>query len=266
MSMQPSVSPFRSIGLLGLGLIGGSLAQAIKAKDPTVKLCSLKREDQDSKLALASGLIDQFVQTPLELVQHVEMLVIATPLSSILSLAEELAQCSSFLSHPVLIIDVGSVKGPIQERFETISHDRMEFLATHPMAGREKSGFSSSNKHLFEKATWAITPHQKNSTQNLFRLCKWIEFLEAHPFVLEAKLHDSQVALISHLPFILAKDFYDFVVKTDPNSLSLAGPGFHSFTRLAHDNVELHNEIFQMNRNLIEKFLHEWLKQFSDKW
>jgi prephenate dehydrogenase len=266
MNKKTLVSPFRSIGILGLGLIGGSLAKAIKAKDSSIRLFSLKRESPDDEIALASGIIDQQAKSLIELLQQVELLVIATPLSSILPLADEIALYSSQLSRYVLVIDVGSVKQPIQEHFEKITSEMIEFLPTHPMAGTEKSGFTHSEEHLFDNANWALTPHKKNSEKNTSLLLKWIEFLEARPILLEAKYHDEQVAFVSHLPFIIAKDFYDFVLEKHPQSLNLAGPGFHSFTRIAHDNLTLRKEIFQMNNSQIEKFLHEWLKQFLNKW
>lgn len=242
---------FQKVGIIGLGLIGGSIAKALKQKGYYVATVKSKSPD----VAKAKKIIDDVFPNLEALIQEVDLLVIATPLSSIIPIARQISS-----DHPLLVIDVGSVKGPIVKEFAKLTKGKVEFLATHPMAGTEKSGFDAADPNLFRDAPWIVVPHRKNKA----KLDKWIEFFGAKPIVMPAEEHDRKVALISHLPGLISKILWDFVQEKDPTSVKVAGPSFKTMTRLAHGNQQLREEIAKMNRKNLEAVWKQWL-DFASK-
>jgi prephenate dehydrogenase len=165
----------------------------------------------------------------------------------------------------LVVIDVSSVKEEIVHIFAGLTNKSIEFVGTHPMAGKERGGFAHSEPTLFVNKPWIITPHHKNRSETLDAVNELILFCGAIPIVLNADTHDHQVALISHLPALLARSYFSFVSDTAPESLAVAGPGFKSFTRLAHDNSAMHAEIYRSNEKLIQHYLKLWLEHLTTK-
>jgi len=249
--LQYMSKQFQKVGIIGLGLIGGSIAKALKAKGYYVATVKSKSPD----VAKARKVIDRVFPTLNALIQEVDLLVLATPLSTIIPIAREIAS-----DRRLLVIDVGSVKGEIVREFERLTKGSVEFLSTHPMAGNEKSGFAASDPKLLEDAPWIIVPHAKNKT----KIASWIRMLGAKPLTMEADEHDRKTALVSHLPALISKTLWDFVQAKEPSSVKIAGPGFRSMTRLAHGNQQLMNEIEKANQIQIERLWKEWL-DFASK-
>ncbi len=220
------------IGIIGLGLMGGSIAKALK--DDVVVDADLK-----------------------QIVSKADLIILATPISTIVSIAQEIAALAQ--NKPLLVLDIASVKEEITARFEQLSNEKVEFISSHPMAGSEKSGYENSSETLFVGAPWVIVPHSKNTQRGLDEVEKLILRLGARPFRRQAKEHDEEAALVSHVPYVLSKAYLDFVRERRPDSLELAGPGFKSFTRLAQDNPVLRAEIERYNKDKMELFLKEWL-------
>jgi prephenate dehydrogenase/chorismate mutase len=250
--------PFFDIGIIGLGLIGGSIAKSIKAKQPSIRLYAL--DFPDAHEAIQSRLIDKTFSTLCELADHCDLIVLATPISTIIPIAQQISEASNQLKRPLLVIDIASVKGKIVDCFETLTSSFVEYLSTHPMAGSEKSGFKNSVSSLFVNAPWVIVPHKKNHEHRIDQTRSFIEFLGAAPCLLNAQIHDKRAALISHLPGQISQNIFNFVKQIDPESLEMAGPGFKSMTRLAHSNPLLRSEIASANAANIKYYLNEWLK------
>lgn len=219
---QQPVCPFERIQIIGLGLIGGSIAKAL----------------------------------PFPLTNDkAELLIVSTPLETIISIAKTIDSKT-----PLIVMDVGSLKQNITEAFENLTNDNLEFVATHPFAGKETAGYENSSPTLFVNAAWAITPHSKNKKGTLDRISQFIEFLGANPVIIDKEEHDREAALISQLPGILSRLFYEFAKSESGIDLKLAGPGFQSFTRLAKDNPELHRAIEKLNHDTIVKLLEKWIE------
>lgn len=236
-----------ALGIIGLGLMGGSIAKAVHARAPHIEIVAL--------LSGAEGLVRP-VETLQELVESVDLLILAPPLSSIIEWAERIAQLK--ISRPLLVVDVGSVKSAIYTAFERLSTPELQFLPTHPMAGSERSGFEASRPDLFEGAAWVLTPHAKIERSSLEKMEHFIALLGAKRLYRTPQEHDRQAALISHLPYLIARDFLQFVQKEAPEALEMAGPGFRSFTRLAHSNPQMREEIAAYNGEWIAHSLEAW--------
>lgn len=250
--------PFRSVGFIGFGLIGGSIAKAIKTKKPDVLINVLEKDD------LSEQWIDNICSSPHELALHSDLILLATPISCIIPYADEIAKLAQdktlHKTHPLIIVDVASVKADIVSHFEKLSHPLLEFIGTHPVGGKEVSGLENSAATLFVNRPWIIVPHSANTENNLEKIEQMIRFCGSNPLYLEKHQHDRHLALVSHLPAFLARSFFKFVQESNPQALESAGPGFASFTRLAHDNPVLYQEILETNRPNIDRYRMEWIE------
>jgi len=251
--------PFRRIGIIGMGLMGGSICKGIKTKDSSIEIGTIMHQSEDNFLTETGGWIDQLYSTIGELIQNSELIILASPISTIIQLAKEIKLNSIYLEK-LIVIDIASVKGEIVATFEKLSCKNIEYISTHPMAGKENGGFTNSQATLFVNRPWIVVPHKENSPSGIESIKELILFLGSKPICLEAKVHDNQAALISHLPSILSKSYFDFVNSIDPESLMISGPGFQSFTRLAHDNHEMRGEIAKYNQQVIHDYLDQWLE------
>lgn len=251
--------PFTKVGIIGMGLIGGSICKALKMKNPAIQVSAIVHDAADHCLAVNEGWVDKECVSLLELMQNAELLILAVPMSMVAPMAEQICLHSPLLSQKILIIDTASVKNGIIQSLEMLSNEQVEFISTHPMAGNEKRGFVNSQATLFINAAWMIVPHRSNTGHAVRAVEEFIHYLGADPVHTTADEHDRHAALISHLPGILSKAFYDFVQETDPQSMKMAGPGFHSFTRLAHDNPEMRAEISTFNQDTIQHYLNQWM-------
>lgn len=263
--LQHTEFPFQRIGIIGLGLIGGSICKGVKVKRPYVEICGFADPSHDCDRALHEGWIDKTASSMRDLLLWAEVLIIASPISTVIPLAEEIHTHKSSLLHPLTIVDVASIKGDIVAKFEQLTCDKLEYIGTHPMAGKEHQGFASSQATLFVRRPWVVTPHRKNKGATLAAVDELIRFLGGEPVKLEAQEHDRQAALISHLPGILSRAFYDFVLQNEPTSSQIAGPGFHSFTRMAHSNGEMRSDIERYNQAHIHDLLEQWVEYLTQR-
>lgn len=238
---------YKKIGIIGLGLIGGSIAKRLKTNG--CEVYTIKSKSLDIKKA--KKWVKKIFSILDDLIQEIDLLVIATPLSTIIPIAKKIKA-----TRPLLVVDVGSVKEQIVKEFCKLTRKNVEFLSTHPMAGSEKKGFEASDADLFEGAPWIVTPHRKNKSS----LDAWIRSLGAKPVSMSAKEHDEKIALISHLPALISILLLKFVKTQDPKSLRIAGPGFKSMTRLALGNQELIKDFFKLNTKNIQAIHRKWLK------
>jgi len=251
--------PFRTIGIIGLGLMGGSICKALKTKDSSIEIATITHLSEDDSLARQGGWIDKEYSTVADLAQNCELIILATPISKILGLAEEIKRSAQTLTK-LVVIDIASVKQEIAETFEKLSCDEIDYVPTHPMAGKEKGGFANSQATLFVNRPWIVVPHKNHRSETLDHIQELIQFLGSKPISLEAKVHDQQTALVSHIPSILSKSYLDFINSIDPESLKISGPGFESFTRLAYGNAQMRAEICACNHEAIENYLTQWIE------
>ncbi|MGA8164331.1 MAG: prephenate dehydrogenase/arogenate dehydrogenase family protein [Waddliaceae bacterium] len=256
---QRKECPFGKIGILGLGLMGGSLLKGLKAKNSHLQVMTCRLPNQDDRLAKESGLLDRQFDSLQELVKAVDCLILAVPISAVPSLAHQLSK----LAGRFLVLDIAGVKGEIARLFQTLSSKNIEFVATHPMAGSEKEGFQHSQAGLFIDAPWIIASHANNTEQGLKKVAGLVEFLGANPLQMTPAEHDRLAAAASHIPGVVAKSYLDFVLHVCPEAEQIAGPGFRSFTRIARGQSRMRQEIADANQKEIELLLHQWIKTWA---
>lgn len=238
-----------NIAILGLGLIGGSLAYRLKNKGH--RLTGYDLLDERTETARELGAIDIARSTPKDAVQDSDLVFIAAPVGVVVSIIEEIMP---FVRADAIVTDVGSVKRPIVESIALLNPP-FTFIGGHPMAGSEQGGIGAADPNLFENAVYVLTPavgRAPENTEPLERLSNLVERdLGANVMVMDSGIHDEVVASVSHLPHVTAAALCNALGQTAekiPISLALAAGGFRDTTRVASGLPELWADICLHNR------------------
>jgi prephenate dehydrogenase len=228
------------VGLIGLGLMGGSLALAINSACRSISGYDVDPRTIDQ--ALDRGIIHR----PIDLRgDQVEVLILAAPVSAILDWIDRVPAVFSGEFH---LIDLGSTKTQIVERMHSLP-DRISPLGGHPMCGRETSGLAVADGNLYRDCTFALTPLNRTRPETLDLAQELINTLHARSLLLDPLAHDRAVAAISHLPYLVATTLMDTVTHlVDDTAWALAASGFRDTTRLAASDVTMLLDILKSNR------------------
>ena len=251
------------IGIIGLGLIGGSIAKAIKRVHvQNSYIIGYDTNAADLHSAYDEGMID-FMATDLKSgFSNCSVVFICTPVTTIKSVVAELLP---YLPNDCILTDVGSTKYHIMQELEPmISTDskRIYYVGGHPMTGSEKFGYSASSAHLFENAYYMLTPLGDTPDFILFILQKLIERMGGIPLILSATYHDYVTANISHLPHIIASSLVHLVKENDGDASylhTLAAGGFKDLTRIASSNPDIWTSICLTNKAQIQRVFSGYL-------
>ena len=228
---------FHKIAIVGVGLIGGSLALALRKQGVADSIVGIESNPASAQWALENGLVDQIAdQVP----EDAQLVALCVPSDLVSNWVIELAD------HSAAIFDVGSVKGPIVSAVESQINLPQNFVPCHPISGSEKSGPEAAQVDLFEDCMVVLTPTQNTSTDALNLVAQCWQGLGAKICKLSPQEHDSVLALTSHLPHLLA---FAFMQQVESKHLPLTGGGFRDFTRIAGANPELWWRIFQLNKD-----------------
>ncbi len=229
------------IGIVGLGLIGGSIFKALCALKCDV--CAVSRSNQTLNKAKKYS---TKVSKSLLILKECDVVFVCTPINKTLEILEKL---NNILNPNTIVTDVCSLKNYIPDK-----NWRFKFIPSHPMAGTEFMGFDYSFESLFQDAKWVITPFKENNPQDMKILIDIIEVLGAKPIFTTAKEHDEATALISHMPMLISQALFE-TAKSNPLALKLASSGFRDMTRLALSNEEMANDMIKLNSVNIENAL-----------
>ncbi len=245
---------FNKIGILGLGLIGGSLARALKKYNYNTTIYGYNRNQESAIVALNSGAIDYNV-TDFKTFSDCDLIVLCCPINVNIMLFNKL---KPYLKQNVVVTDVGSTKNDIYKVFEPIEFNGY-FIGGHPMTGSEKSGFSATKPELFENAYYILTPEKSCPIEYITSMKTMIECLHGLPVILDSKKHDYIVAAISHVPHILASTLVNMVENLDNENkemYTLAAGGFKDFTRIASSSPEMWQQICLANKDSVIEILN----------
>lgn len=242
-SVENPHAPFERLAVLGLGLLGGSVAAAAKQRGLAREVVGAARRSAPLERALAAGLVDS-VATPEQAVRGADLVVLGTPVGSMNQVVSNVA---SSLSSGCLVTDVGSVKGSVIETIPGLLPDGVEFVGAHPMAGSHLRGPDHARADLFEGATCVVTPRAGQDQAAVERVETFWRDLGARVVRRSPAVHDEEVAWVSHLPHLLAFAFADALNAAPDRVGTLAGGGFRDFTRIAQSDAELWGEILSLN-------------------
>lgn len=241
----------KSIAVIGLGLIGGSILKGLQGKG--YDLYGVSRREETINQALEENLIIKG-STNIDLACEADLIFICTPINKTIETINLLA---SKVKPEAIITDVASVKERIMD-FVYLSPDKIRFIGGHPMAGKENKGLDSSDESLFIDAKWVLTPSKYADEGDVKTLSVIIKKLGAKIIIAEPAQHDKAVALISHMPLLLSQGLFRTVdnysdIEISQLAITLASSGFRDMTRLAATNSELTKDmLFQNKKNVIE--------------
>ncbi len=237
------------LAIIGVGLIGGSLARALKCTRSCGSVIGYGRNRDNLKKAVDLNVIDEFSQDIGRVVKGADVVVLATPLATTESLLSEM---KGSLGKDVVITDVGSAKGSVvQAARNTIGHLISQFIPGHPIAGTEQSGVEASFPELFESHRVILTPLPENTVQAIELITRMWETTGAEVVHLDVEHHDEILAATSHLPHLLAYALVDCLArKQDRDEIfEFAAGGFADFSRIASSNPQMWHDICFSNRN-----------------
>jgi prephenate dehydrogenase len=249
---------FRQITIIGTGLIGGSLALAARKAGFTGRIIGCDRE-QVASHAHDFGAIDDAVTSPEQSVRGSDLVVLATPVGSIIDLLERIGP---LVSPEALITDVGSTKSEIMARARDVFGPDVanRFLPGHPMAGKEHSGVQYADAHLFNDAVWLITPFggQDLANPKIEKFLRLVGKTGARVLTLDPAEHDRICALVSHLPQMISTAFASTLVDElgdGPQAGAIGGRALREMTRIANSPYSMWRDIALTNTKNIQDAL-----------
>ncbi|HHW67615.1 MAG TPA: prephenate dehydrogenase [Epulopiscium sp.] len=255
------------VGIIGLGLIGGSLAKALKQKCNINNIIAMDIENSALKKALDEKVINDFTTVVDEHFSDCDLIFICTPVKQISSYVKKLLP---FIKDDCILTDVGSTKSVILNELNVIlDNTNIHFIGGHPMTGSEKAGYGASKGHLFENAYYILTPQPSTPENKVEQLKNIIVSIGAIPVILSPQDHDLVTASISHVPHILASALVNMVKSLDGKDKymhKLAAGGFKDITRIASSSPEMWHNICMTNQKeilYVINYLIEILMQFS---
>lgn len=247
------VKKIERISIVGLGLIGGSIAKALKNSNYNFSIYAF---DQPGilKKAKAENVIDQVLEKPEDCVKS-DLIFLCLPLNKNIEIFKKILP---LIKENTILTDVSGIKLIFQKEWERIK-SRGIYIGGHPMSGKEVSGFDNSDPLLFENAVYIVT-EDLNQDELHLEFKKIIEILGAHILQIPAKQHDVIAASVSHLPQLLAVTLVNSAsLKTDEyNFLDLAAGGFRDMTRIASSDFNIWDAVISRNKNQILTAIEEF--------
>lgn len=248
----------KKILIVGLGLIGGSYAKALRKLGFQISAITLKQEDID--YALQNGIIDFGYTEPLpEVIGQAELVIFALYPHVFV---EWITNYQQYLRPGALLTDATGVKGAIVERIQSMLRPDVEFIAAHPMAGREVYGVQNSDEQIFRGANYIVTPTARNTEaaiQDCLELGRLMGF--AHVSVLSPEKHDEMIGFVSQLTHCIAVSLmtcYDGEKLQD-----YTGDSFRDLTRIARINDDMWSELFLLNKDMLLDSMDKFLTEFT---
>jgi prephenate dehydrogenase len=242
--MSPSEEPpFQNIAIVGLGLIGGSIALAVRERWPSARITAV---DRSTVLAHAagSGAIDRAAQSVADLA-GMDLVVLAAPVEQNVLILPEVV---SHLDGDAVITDVGGTKRDILKAAHGLAGRRCAFIGGHPIGGAERGGFAFARADLFRGRPWILTPDPSLPVQTIERVVGFVQSLGARVTTMDADEHDRLMAYLSHLPQLAISALMEVVGEaTTSTGLRLAGRGLVDSTRLASSPADVWREVCASN-------------------
>ncbi|HET8859678.1 prephenate dehydrogenase [Marivirga sp.] len=252
----------QSVGIIGLGLIGGSVAKDLKEKKPDLKLYGTDLSSGNAKVALNLKLVDEVLNFEKLFKLKLDVIIICVPVNAII---EILGEVLTHTPKDTIIIDTGSTKSAICKSVEHHA-ERQRFVAAHPIAGTENAGPEAAILNLFNSKVNIICEPEKSSLQALTIARTIFNLLGMKEVEMNAEMHDKHLAYVSHLShissFMLASTVLN-VEKEEQDIFKLAGSGFASTTRLAKSSPEMWSPIFSQNKEYLTAALDDYIQQLQ---
>ncbi len=237
---------YDKVAIVGLGLIGGSIALAVRQNWPSALVIGVDRKDVLEK-AMVLHAIDVAAEDPVVMAEA-DLVILAAPVEQNINMLAELDQ---HVTTPAMVTDVGSTKRTTVEAARLLP-SRFTFVGGHPLGGAPRGGIEHARPDLFEKRPWLFTPDGEGASSTLERLCEFASALGAEPHIMAPAEHDRLLALVSHLPQLTASALMHVVGSgAGERGLALTGRGLLDSTRLASSPADIWRDICRSNADAI---------------
>lgn len=243
------------IAIIGLGLMGGSLALGLKGKCAALFGCDPHRAALE--LALSQNIVDYADSDPANLLPQADLVILSAPVPAILTLLEQLP---ALTPNPCIVMDLGSTKKLIVESMSRLP-ERFDPIGGHPICGKEKLSLANAERTLYYAAPFLLTPLKRTSPRALSAANQIIEAVGAKAKTLDAAEHDRILASTSHLPFLLSSAL---ALATPEDVAPFIGPGFKSTSRLAGTSSSMMLGVLQTNRENVLNTISELQGQLAE--
>ncbi len=240
---------YEKVALIGLGLIAGSMAHAIRRMDGTVHIAGSARSAETRDIAREIGLCDSVYETSAQAVADADLVVLAVPVGAMEAVAKEIAP---HLKPGAVVTDVGSVKAAVISAVAPHIPEGVHFIPAHPLAGTEHSGPRSGFATLFDNRWCLLVPTEGTEPAETDRLARFWRGLGANVDVMEPEHHDLVLAVTSHAPHLIAYTMVgvadDLRRVTDSEVIKYSAAGFRDFTRIAASDPTMWRDVFLNNK------------------
>ncbi len=238
---------FKRVAVLGLGLLGGSVAMAARRAGIARSIVAAGRRQEPLRKAAAAGIVDE-IGAPAEVAEGADLIVLATPVGS---MAKILGEIVPHLGAGALVTDVGSIKGELVDSLPNLLPEGIHYVGAHPMAGSHERGVVNARAELFDGACCVVTPQSSTPPGALSAVVGFWRALGSRVEVRTPHDHDIGVAWVSHVPHVVAFAYAHALAQAPRETSGLAGSGFRDFIRIARSDPEMWSEILNTNRKAI---------------
>jgi len=256
---------FKKICIIGCGLIGSSLARAIRKNNLAEKIVSSNRSESVNNKVLELQIVDDSSADTKKMVKDSDLIVIATPLSSY---EEVILKIKDSLKSGAILTDVGSVKENIINLIEKNVPENISWIPSHPIAGTEDSGPESGFSELFKNRWCILTPSKKIKEKDINLLQAFWEKIGSKVDTMKATQHDYILSITSHLPHLIAYNLVntslDMQDKTKTGIVKYSAGGLRDFTRIAASNPIMWRDIFIQNKKNTSKMIDKFIENLEE--
>ena len=251
------------IGFIGFGLIGGSIAKALKENNPNHTITAYDINEDSLQQAQLEGILDVTAPAIDEHFMDCDFIFLCAP---VLNNASSLDALKKVLNPSTILTDVGSVKTDIHKRIQALELEE-QFIGGHPMAGSERIGYANSNAKILENAYYILTPTDKVSEEKIAAYTDLISDMRAIPLKLTYEEHDFVTAAISHLPHVVAASLVNLVKNSDSEKgtmKAIAAGGFKDITRISSSSPIMWQNICLTNKDNILQLLEKYIVSLEE--
>jgi len=256
---------FKKICIIGCGLIGSSLARAIKKNNLAEKIVSSNRSDAINKKVIELKIVDDSSSDTKKMVDGSDLVVIATPLSSY---EDVISKIKNSLKNGVILTDVGSVKGNVINLIEKNISESISWIPSHPIAGTEESGPGAGFAELFQNRWCILTPSKKAKEKDVKLLETFWKKIGSKVDIMNAKQHDYILSITSHIPHLIAYNIVNTSIniqdEKESSIIKYSAGGLRDFTRIAASNPIMWRDVFIQNKKNTSKMIDLFIKNLED--
>ena len=256
---------FKKVCIIGCGLIGSSVAKAIRKQNLSAKIVSSNRSDSVNKKVIKLKIADDSNSDTKKMVEGSDLIIIATPLSSY---GDVISKIKDSLQNGAILTDVGSVKENIINLIEKNVPTNVSWISSHPIAGTEESGPESGFSELFKNRWCILTPSKKAKDKDIKLLENFWKKIGSKVDIMEAKQHDYILSITSHIPHLIAYNIVNTTLnvqdKKESDVVKYSAGGLRDFTRIAASNPIMWRDVFIQNKKNTVPMIDNFIASLED--